>query len=863
MTKIASIASLIETVGELVSDRPLIVEEENTAMLQQPQLDATATMAANWHDVGQTHIVGGDASRRGGPNTQQGPSAGAAGDGKVAWRDGVMQSLEPAGHGCDIGEDIDTVWSTSAADARAKCIAAWHKKGSKLVLDWTKVEAQCVAGSGSSSGSGCTLTFGPLVCAEVPLVVTSGARIADGIASPWATIGRSGSEAVDAKSMSLRNAAITTRTVDMAAAEIFWIKCGDDVGYTFGVNATEATRKIANARRRLARTKFATRPPNFYTLVMDSLSRADFVRSFQPLVRKLREIDTAGGAEVYEFFRHSTVGWGTGANVPMMLTGGSAIPGHGAKDNNPDPLAPDTDPTFDYPDKRMFVPMHEFLRSAGYAVLGQEDEYYDAPKPGNEFKRAHIYFGEITEPWLSKPKTSKRSKTTLRGCNLQRHQLDAELEALTRMDLYYDFVAPDVPRYFAMHSGEIHNGKSLGILEGQSPSFIDFFNAIDLAKTVVTLAGDHGMLAATISHPLVPFEKANPLWLWVLPAKFATPAQRQNLLANGQLLTTHVDTHYTLKAMLGRYADAEVLARSPEEMCDDPAMNQGCNVTVGRKISSLRGGLKNTTWLVPGGFPATVDTVSYAFDLMNERVLPNRTCTDARIPKGFCACNMIPGVVHVHDHPLFEQGLEDAVKELNALTGDGKLLCSSFTPGDFGIRAIVKTGDTYKMELRQKSGPLDVTATLTSDKRLMIGKSKYFGKKMGILSRQDSYSKECCLLDIEDHPPTFNKAIGGFKADPEAPSAWTQEGYTTQFPRLYLRLCRCDDSKCRPGFIVNVTYFANSAMARKFAALMKSCGASCQEMSNTFGIHHQLTWGSVSEQCRELWHKWACKTVPM
>ena len=59
------------------------------------------------------------------------------------------------------------------------------------------------------------------------------------------------------------------------------------------------------------------------------------------------------------------------------------------------------------------------------------------------------------------------------------------------------------------------------------------------------------------------------------------------------------------------------------------------------------------------------------------------------------------------------------------------------------------------------------------------------------------------------------------------------------------------------------TYFANSAMARKIAALMKSCGASCQEMSNTFGIHHQLTWGSVSEQCRELWHKWACKTVPM
>ena len=476
-----------------------------------------------------------------------------------------MRSLEPAGHGCDIGEDINTVWSPSAADARAKCIATWHKKGALVGLDWTKIEAQCVAGSDSDSG--CILTFGPLVCAEVPLVVASGARIADGITNPWATVGRPGSEAVDAKSMSLRKTAVTTRTVDMAAAEIFWIKCGDDVGYTFGVNTTEATRKIANARRRLERTKFATRPPNFYTLLMDSLSRADFIRSFQPLVQKLRGIDNAGGAEVYEFFRHSTVGWGTAANVPMIFTGGSAIPGQGAKDNNPDPLAPDTDPTFDYPDKRMFVPMHDFLRSAGYVVLGPEDEYYDAHL-SKKAQRHLIYFGEINEPWLSRPMTSAHSQTQLRGCILQRHQLDAELEALTRMDLYYDFMAPDVPRYFAMHSGEIHNGKSLGILEGQSPSFIDFFNAIDLTKTVVTLAGDHGKLAATLSHPLVPFEKANPLWLWVLPAKLATPAQRQNLLANGQLRTTHVDTHYTPKAMLGRYADADVLARSPEEMCE-------------------------------------------------------------------------------------------------------------------------------------------------------------------------------------------------------------------------------------------------------------------------------------------------------
>ena len=45
--------------------------------------------------------------------------------------------------------------------------------------------------------------------------------------------------------------------------------------------------------------------------LLDSVSRAEFMRSLQPLVKKLRDIEREGTAEIYELFRHSSVGWGT------------------------------------------------------------------------------------------------------------------------------------------------------------------------------------------------------------------------------------------------------------------------------------------------------------------------------------------------------------------------------------------------------------------------------------------------------------------------------------------------------------------------------------------------------------------------
>ena len=127
---------------------------------------------------------------------------------------------------------------------------------------------------------------------------------------------------------------------------------------------------------------------------------------------------------------------------------------------------------------------------------------------------------------------------------------------------------------------------------------MEFFDAIDLGETIVTLASDHGnYLPAKATDAFTVFEQNNPLWLWVLPPGFATPTQRQTLLANEQELTTHTDTHYTLKRMISRLANANTLDSLPAELCSDPAMNQWCNLT----HYTTRLGRAIPPWFVPGG----------------------------------------------------------------------------------------------------------------------------------------------------------------------------------------------------------------------------------------------------------------------
>ena len=681
--------------------------------------------------------------------------------GTIRWTDGVVCNFTAVGGGCDLDTaetpaDYGT-FTPPSQDARAACMRA-NGRGAKP-LDYTKILATCSRSSAAAADS-CTVEFPVEFCEGPPLVVTE-LRIADGFADPW-TSG-------DSRIRALATSATATRSVNMALSEVFWVRCGTrETGvtiYTFGVNGTEAARKIANARRRLREVKYSSLPPHMVTMVMDSVSRPDWFRSFQPLVQELRELERSGRSEVYEFFRHSSVGWGTNSNVPAMLTGASAVSGGSGSGFSYN----ETDPLQEYEDNRMFVPMGEFLRSVGYVVLGQEAEYM------SEELLAH---GEVYETWFN-----HAVKTNMRGCFLGRHQLDMEIELFLRMNLYYEHIASDVPRYFAVHSGANHGSKADNLM-GQSASFVQLFNTVDLSTTIVTLASDHGKYDRDI-FGLNIFEQNNPLWVWVLPPGFVDAVQRKTLLENGQVLTTHYDTHYTMKNILNRYAAKETLAAMPAMMCGDPLMNQYCKLEF-----STKRGTPIPPWFHPGGHPATVDTVSYATDLINTRLPTDRSCTDAASPISFCSCASISKTLKHTEHVRFKAAVTAAVAELNTVTGDGQLLCRNFSATDFEIVVVVQVGLGYRMEIKERSGLLKLSVSLGESRMPRIGKTKY-GQKMVMIKRLDRFSDECCLNDVEDKPPTFNKRIAGFDADPEANMPWTQPGYKKQHPRLYLRLCRC------------------------------------------------------------------------
>lgn len=147
-----------------------------------------------------------------------------------------------------------------------------------------------------TTGTGCVLVLGRDVCLSVPEIIT-GARMSDKNANPFANNDR----------RNLQGTAIRTREVDMTLSDIFWVRCGNAVSYTFGVNATDAARKVANARRRLAASRPKGRMPNVYLFLLDSVSHADFHRSFQGFARVLRRLHHRQDTKVYQMFRHTTV----------------------------------------------------------------------------------------------------------------------------------------------------------------------------------------------------------------------------------------------------------------------------------------------------------------------------------------------------------------------------------------------------------------------------------------------------------------------------------------------------------------------------------------------------------------------------
>jgi len=186
-------------------------------------------------------------------------------------------------------------------------------------------------------------------------------------------------------------------------------------------------------------------------------------------------------------------------------------------------------------------------------------------------------------------------------------------------------------------------------------------------------------------------------------------------------------------------------------------------------------------------------------DLFNDRVeneTTHRTCEDAKSQSIFCYCDQLPEPKIALSEDLFSDSIAQVVAEANRVTGNGTLACVSLSSEEFNITGSIQpTKVGFTINVRHFSGVPTYEAQLDKQRNLRIGATK-FGQVGGLIMRKDHFSDECCLVDVEDYPPTFAMKVQGFDALPRRGSrAWEQAGYTAN-PHLNLRYCRCKDDMC-------------------------------------------------------------------
>eukprot|EP01083_Nonionella_stella_P303095 1047789_1 len=105
--------------------------------------------------------------------------------------------------------------------------------------------------------------------------------------------------------------------------QVTWIKCKDEYNLHFSlVSLFELNDSLYITKRKQIQHNFNTVPPNIVLFVIDSTSRSNFMRGAPQSVDYLSELmrhetisDAPSPCKIIQYFRYSTVGHGTGANM--------------------------------------------------------------------------------------------------------------------------------------------------------------------------------------------------------------------------------------------------------------------------------------------------------------------------------------------------------------------------------------------------------------------------------------------------------------------------------------------------------------------------------------------------------------------
>ena len=543
-----------------------------------------------------------------------------------------------------------------------------------------------------------------------------------------------------------------------------WIECNGRYNHHLSVLplSVRDPAKYAAKKSLVNDTFGGHRPPNVLIFVLDSTSRSLFARHAPMSMEYLSELQmdhkNVSNTDIFQFFRHSTVAWGTGQNLGALMGGQCQL--------------------CDREEMARVAScwgLAAFYDAMGYNSVGFTDGLEGngtrwSPSSGCGFILSSDVFPRksckyIVDDWSE-------------GAELA---LDAIQQQLT--------ADKDVPYFVPIHvsSNHVFLGMRMKSLDRYVRRVLEY---VDKSNTIVHIVADHGSLMGHQINEYGKREMKNPVSIMMVPKSLTQQrmvAEFQNFAKNQQRPVNHYDFHEFFKKLLLKL----VVRALPQNMADR----------------------------VDASLPRLDDGHMLSQSMLDTVVPFEDRCHG--IMTGFCFCNVmksrnIDSALKLKDAPL----IQNIVDTVNVATGSGQWLCAHFSAADFvlashsdderglttTIAVELKVDDPAKREqLLKNHNLLSYSVTFSRkdiDSEFEIGSVlKKPGHRIPNIVRLDYFSKEQCLMteydptrfhgldpyfnqeDSQDYEPVF--------VDEQMTKRMLNESAAAK-QMWNLRLCRCE-----------------------------------------------------------------------
>ncbi len=414
--------------------------------------------------------------------------------------------------------------------------------------------------------------------------------------------------------------------------QITWIKC--NFHYNYHLSLLPMNKHLPFQYESLKRLHDGLylkpkKPPNIVLFILDSTSRSNFIRGCPETVNYLSTLMTNKNSpvKVYQFFRHSTIGWGTSINLNGLLGGKPS----GYSKNNDNLLS-----------------LGQFYQNMGYYVPGLY-EWKSNPK----------YRAEWQEKW-----TFSLSKNFGNEYCWIKQRDDIEMYTEFILENINNLSGKDkLPYFLPLHSIANHaaNGAYMFNLDRYFKKLVEYIN---FDNTILHIIGDHGCLVGDSTTTIFGrIEVKNPISILIIPKNnVITQKFDKYLSVNQQRMVTHYDFHRFYKTLPLLFAENGSLSSLVyQDLYDVEYQN------IGKSL------------------PQTRDNMKLAKSILTKYIPNDRSCDG--IDEGFCFCDTKRSlnIDYNLNKQYYDKLMDLTINTINNLTGNGNWKCMKYSPKDFVI----------------------------------------------------------------------------------------------------------------------------------------------------------------------------------